>query len=165
MQWLVAGAKPGDVLFFHFSGHGSQQRDDSGMEADGFNETICPCDYSRAGQIVDDEIWSNLVHPLPSGVRLTALMDCCHSGTGLDLPFTYDMRVSPRTVKTPFLAQGSSNRETHGSESAFFLLWSCVQDENASHSLGGPKPPKTLNPEPQSGGEVDRGREPLALSR
>jgi len=92
-QWLVAGAQPGDVLFFHFSGHGSQQRDDSGMEEDGYNETICPCDYERSGQIVDDEIWSNLVFPLPSGVRLTALMDCCHSGTGLDLPFQYSIRA------------------------------------------------------------------------
>lgn len=26
MQWLVAGAEQGDVFFFHFSGHGSQQR-------------------------------------------------------------------------------------------------------------------------------------------
>mmetsp|Transcript_9213 Transcript_9213/g.30737 ORF Transcript_9213/g.30737 Transcript_9213/m.30737 type:complete len:491 (-) Transcript_9213:1394-2866(-) len=85
-QWLVAGAGLGDVLFFHFSGHGSQQRDDSGMESDGYNETIVPCDMQ---QIVDDELWNNLVFPLPSGVRLTAVMDCCHSGTGLDLPFTW----------------------------------------------------------------------------
>eukprot|EP00960_Hanusia_phi_P034794 751289-Hanusia_phi.AAC.2 len=85
-QWLVAGAGQGDVLFFHYSGHGSQQRDESGMEADGYNETIVPCDMR---QIVDDELWNNLVFPLPSGVRLTAVMDCCHSGTGLDLPFTW----------------------------------------------------------------------------
>ena len=26
LQWLVAGAVPGDVLFFHFSGHGAQAR-------------------------------------------------------------------------------------------------------------------------------------------
>lgn len=87
-QWLVAGAQRGDVLFFHFSGHGSQKPDDSGMEADGYNETICPVDMR---QIIDDELWSNLVYPLPSGVRLTAIMDCCHSGTGLDLPFTWNM--------------------------------------------------------------------------
>jgi hypothetical protein len=85
-QWLVAGAQRGDVLFFHFSGHGSQKMDDSGMEADGYNETICPVDMR---QIIDDELWSNLVYPLPSGVRLTAIMDCCHSGTGLDLPFVW----------------------------------------------------------------------------
>jgi uncharacterized caspase-like protein len=25
LQWLAAGAAPGDALFFHFSGHGAQQ--------------------------------------------------------------------------------------------------------------------------------------------
>lgn len=30
--------------------------------------------------------------PLPAGVTLTVLMDCCHSGTILDLPFCFDGR-------------------------------------------------------------------------
>lgn len=103
-QWLVAGAQQGDVLFFHFSGHGSQEIDDTGMEDDGYNETICPCDMR---QIVDDELWSTLVYPLPAGCRLTAIMDCCHSGTGLDLPYTWQAR-SGRWLQdeNPSLAAG-----------------------------------------------------------
>ena len=66
--------------------------DKTGQEADGFNETILPVDYAKRGQITDDVIWESIVWPLPSGVRLTALMDCCHSGTGLDLPFEYHLR-------------------------------------------------------------------------
>jgi hypothetical protein len=85
-QWLVQGASEGDVLFFHYSGHGAQVADKSGHEADGYNETICPVDYTT-GQITDDTLWGSLVFPLPEGVRLTAIMDCCHSGTGLDLPY------------------------------------------------------------------------------
>ena len=88
-QWLLAGAKQGDVLFFHFSGHGAQQADMSGHEEDGMDETIVPVDFKRSGQITDDEIWNQLVWPLPEGAKLTALMDCCHSGTGMDLPYTY----------------------------------------------------------------------------
>ena len=30
-----------------------------------------------------------LVKPLPAGCRLTALFDCCHSGSVLDLPYEY----------------------------------------------------------------------------
>ena len=30
LVWLVKDSKPGDVLFFHFSGHGSQVRDRNG---------------------------------------------------------------------------------------------------------------------------------------
>lgn len=49
MRALVAGAAPGDSLFFSFSGHGSQVKDTSGDEADGMDETICPADYTSAG--------------------------------------------------------------------------------------------------------------------
>ncbi|KAJ9049402.1 Ca(2+)-dependent cysteine protease [Entomophthora muscae] len=90
MQWLVADAHPNDSLFFHYSGHGSQQRDQDGDEADGYDETICPLDYASAGMIVDDDMNEILVQPLPQGCRLTAIFDCCHSGTALDLPYTYD---------------------------------------------------------------------------
>mmetsp|Transcript_17145 Transcript_17145/g.42337 ORF Transcript_17145/g.42337 Transcript_17145/m.42337 type:complete len:263 (-) Transcript_17145:543-1331(-) len=90
MQWLTQDAAPGDVLFFAFSGHGAQQEDPRGLEEDGMNETILPVDWKRAGMITDDEIGTLLVQTLPDGVRLTALMDSCHSGTGLDLPFSWN---------------------------------------------------------------------------
>ncbi|OIW07621.1 hypothetical protein TanjilG_16602 [Lupinus angustifolius] len=87
MFWLAQGCQPGDSLVFHYSGHGSQQRSYSGEEADGFDETLCPLDFETQGMIVDDEINTAMVRPLPHGVRLHALIDACHSGTVLDLPF------------------------------------------------------------------------------
>ena len=89
MHWLVAGARPGDALFFHYSGHGGQARATEGDEADGYNETILPLDFQTAGQMEDDELHARLVRPLPMGCRLTALFDSCHSGTALDLPYVY----------------------------------------------------------------------------
>jgi hypothetical protein len=84
MRWLIADVAAGDSLFFHFSGHGGQQVDTHGDEEDGYDETICPLDFERAGQISDDELFERLVHPLPAGVRLTAVLDCCHSGHGME---------------------------------------------------------------------------------
>eukprot|EP00877_Chromochloris_zofingiensis_P012646 jgi/Chrzof1/7635/Cz02g31030.t1 len=35
IQWLMSDQRPGDSLFFHFSGHGSQKTDYNGDEDDG----------------------------------------------------------------------------------------------------------------------------------
>eukprot|EP00756_Hemistasia_phaeocysticola_P015001 Hpha_TRINITY_DN15380_c0_g1::TRINITY_DN15380_c0_g1_i1::g.89612::m.89612 len=88
-QWLASNNRSGDTLFFHYSGHGGQTRDLDGDEGDGYDETLIPVDYKQAGQITDDEIFARLVAPLPAGCRLTSVMDCCHSGTAMDLPYIF----------------------------------------------------------------------------
>ncbi|KAG7546253.1 Zinc finger LSD1-type [Arabidopsis suecica] len=87
MHWLVLSCKPGDSLVFHFSGHGNNQMDYNGDEVDGFDETLLPVDHRTSGVIVDDEINATIVRPLPYGVKLHAIVDACHSGTVMDLPY------------------------------------------------------------------------------
>ncbi|CAE6533403.1 unnamed protein product [Rhizoctonia solani] len=89
MRWLVEDAQPTDSLFFHFSGHGGQTKDLDGDEADGFDEVIYPSDYENVGHIIDDDMHEIMVKSLPLGCRLTAIFDCSHSGSALDLPYTY----------------------------------------------------------------------------
>ena len=101
MDWLVSGAQPNDNLFFHYSGHGGQTEDRDGDEEDGMDETIYPVDFKQAGMIVDDEMHRRMVRPLPPGCRLTAVFDCCHSGSALDLPYEYVS--SPLSVETGIL--------------------------------------------------------------
>merc|ERR1712232_1057230 len=91
-RWLVEGAMPGDMLFFQFSGHGGQRESEDCSEADGMDEVLIPTDYHDAGVIVDHELFDLLVVPLPSGCKLTVIMDCCHSGSALDLPFVWNER-------------------------------------------------------------------------
>lgn len=100
MQWLVRDARPNDVLFFHFSGHGGLVPDEDGDEEDGFDLVVYPLDFQQAGPIVDDLMHDLMVKPLPPGCRLTALYDACHSGTALDLPFVYSTKG---VVKEPNL--------------------------------------------------------------
>ncbi len=86
LRWLVEGARPGDVLVFHYSGHGSQVPDRDGDEtADGLDEIICPYDLDWDDPIADDDLHA-AVRKLPEDATLTVVLDCCHSGTGLREP-------------------------------------------------------------------------------
>lgn len=40
-----------------------------------------------AGEIVDDDLNRVLINPLPQGVKFHAIIDACHSGSVMDLPF------------------------------------------------------------------------------
>ncbi|HXG18385.1 MAG TPA: caspase family protein [Methylomirabilota bacterium] len=77
---LVKGAKAGDVLFLHYSGHGSNVPDNDGDEADHRDEILCPTDLDWKKPLTDDWLRQTF-NRLPAGVSLTVVMDCCHSGT------------------------------------------------------------------------------------
>ena len=64
-------------------------RDDDGDEKDGYDETLVPLDYQSAGQIRDDDLYKMLVAGLKEGVFATFVLDCCHSGSVLDLPYVF----------------------------------------------------------------------------
>lgn len=49
-----------------------------------------PLDYKKNGHITDDMIHDTMVKPLKNGVKLICVMDCCHSGSGMDLPFYWE---------------------------------------------------------------------------
>jgi len=86
---IVQQSVRGDVVFLHYSGHGGKLRDDDGDEADGYDETLVPLDFQSRSQIRDDDLLKTLVIPMARGVFVTSIMDCCHSGTVLDLPYTF----------------------------------------------------------------------------
>ncbi|KAJ1907744.1 Ca(2+)-dependent cysteine protease [Coemansia sp. IMI 209127] len=90
MKWLVSDARMNDSFFFHYSGHGTTVESNNSEEIDGKDETICPLDFESKGMIIDDDMNTMMVRPLPRGARLTAIFDCCHSATALDLPFMYN---------------------------------------------------------------------------
>lgn len=80
---LTAGAGPGDILVFHYSGHGSQVPDRSGDEtADRLDEVLCPYDFDWRDPLSDDDL-GRVARALPDGAHLALVLDCCHSGTGL----------------------------------------------------------------------------------
>jgi hypothetical protein len=78
---LVAESQPDDVVYFHYSGHGSQVRDRDGDEADGLDETIVAHDSRQPGvpDITDDELDRRFDRLRTR--RALLVFDSCHSGT------------------------------------------------------------------------------------
>ncbi|KAK2988938.1 hypothetical protein RJ640_026206, partial [Escallonia rubra] len=130
MYWLVQGCQPGDSLVFHYSGHGSQQRNYTGDEVDGYDETLCPLDFETQGMIVDDEINATIVKPLPRGVKLHAIIDACHSGTMLDLPFLCRMDRSGKYKWEDHRPRSGVWKGTSGGEAISFS--GCDDDQTSA---------------------------------
>jgi hypothetical protein len=81
-EWLPSVVKPGDLVLFYYSGHGSQIWDQDGDEDDGLDETICPTDVLRGSSRMDirDDQLGGWVADLPTN-NVTVILDSCHSGT------------------------------------------------------------------------------------
>lgn len=82
-------------VWFSYAGHGIQVRDRNGDERrtvgdkQGRDEALMPLDYKRRGVITDDALYRGFVRRLPKHVRMVSLIDACHTGTSLDLPYVY----------------------------------------------------------------------------
>ncbi|KAK4285613.1 hypothetical protein QN277_002289 [Acacia crassicarpa] len=74
---LVGSAEPGDVLFVHYSGHGTRLPAESGEDDDtGYDECIVPCDMN----LITDDDFKAFVDKVPRDCKLTIVSDSCHSG-------------------------------------------------------------------------------------
>lgn len=87
MDWLVS--EPNTTCFLHYSGHGGQVPDPDGDRTTGLDDTIVPVDYETNGMIDSDTLHRHLVSRLAEGSTLFIVLDCCHSGSALELPYVY----------------------------------------------------------------------------
>lgn len=85
-EHLIKQAKPGDVVVFHFSGHGGLVSDPDKDNPNGLNSTLIPVDssYNSSADVVE-EIMGHTLFLLMYALQtenVTALLDACHSGGG-----------------------------------------------------------------------------------
>lgn len=87
-EHLIEQAKPGDVVVFHFSGHGSRVADPYKISPDGLNSTFVPSDDNPMLEkgVVNDIMGRNLFLLMSSlkqkTENVTVVLDSCHSGGG-----------------------------------------------------------------------------------
>lgn len=82
LKWLISGAKAGDRIAFHYSGHGAQFpfRDDSGRVTR-VDECICPVDFDwTEAHAIRDKQFNDIFKQVPKGVDFAWVSDSCFSG-------------------------------------------------------------------------------------
>lgn len=89
---LIEQTTEGDIVVFHFSGHGQQITDLNGDEVDGYDEALIPYDayktnineYKGEKHLIDDEL-NIFLYQLRKKAGITGdvifMLDACHSGT------------------------------------------------------------------------------------
>ena len=142
-EWLIEKPKPGDAVIFYFSGHGSQVVDESGDEADGWDELLCPVDLKPTADrtqymnpILDDEL-SELLRQIQTN-NVTVILDSCHSGTGtkslidagLTLPkmIERDLVLVPQKVPTRRMTRRDSTAVEQANENHVLISGSAAEE-------------------------------------
>jgi hypothetical protein len=118
---LLESAKSGDTVLFTFSGHGSQNTDLNQEEIDGQDEMIMSSDLQY---IIDDDFKTIIHQKLKTGATLIALFDSCHSGTILDLKYSY----SSYTVGV------SSSLNTIDTNGNVILISGCLDNQTSAEA-------------------------------
>ncbi|QYK42732.1 MAG: caspase family protein [Paracoccaceae bacterium] len=104
---LTARVQPGDFVYLHFSGHGSQApARDPDSELDGLDELFLPVDIGpwsdSVGEVenalVDDEIGAMLDALTGKGADVWVVFDSCHSGTATRAAPSGDDEVAMRQL-------------------------------------------------------------------
>ena len=130
---LIDQANPGDVVVFHYSGHGSRVFDpDPVYEGSALNGTIVPNDPVSADSEIVPDIMGRTLFLLMRSLKtnnVTAILDSCHSGGGLRgnavVRAVRESRVTARAMPDEFELQ------THLLKSAN-LSFEAFQQERAA---------------------------------
>lgn len=82
LNLLVNGARSGDRLLFHYSGHGAQMPTrNPAAEVDKLDEVICPVDFDWSDEhAIRDKDFYKIFATVPQGVEFIWISDSCHSG-------------------------------------------------------------------------------------
>jgi hypothetical protein len=149
LKSMVTEAKPGDMLVFTNSSHGTYVADTSGDE-EKYDEAMCPYDIPN-NLIIDDEL-RELFAKLAKGVSLTVISDSCFSGTvtraavseiipGLRTPddrrvrFLNPALMGMKVLQNPWKAKPKGKAKYPESKMKDVLLSGCTDKEYSYDAL------------------------------
>jgi hypothetical protein len=117
---VISMSSVSDILWIHYSGHGTQIRDTNADEFDRLDECIVPCNFNTVGVITDDEIFSIIRN---AKCQLMMCFDSCNSGTVCDLQYSMN-------YNNGFLAKSMNN--TRSVANSRIIMMSGCRDPQTS---------------------------------
>jgi metacaspase-1 len=142
LEWLVAGARPGDRLFFHYSGHGARfpVRNAQG-EVTAVHDTICPVDFdwSEAHALLDVNLQA-IIDKVPEGTEFVYVSDSCNSGdlTRELRPFGIRAMIPPADIAWRLrTARDLSIEPSHLIHDRCALISGCRSDQTSADAVFG----------------------------
>jgi hypothetical protein len=96
-------------VFIFFAGHGTQRMDGNNDESDGQDECIVPSDYwdesntPRDDRLIKDDALREVLSRFGKDTKVTALFDCCTSGTVCDMRYILNTREGTSTVQENYV--------------------------------------------------------------
>jgi uncharacterized caspase-like protein len=138
LERLRRVARPEDTLVFYFAGHGTQVKDVRPLdEEDRLDEALCLADSTARGErLLRDDQLGRWLEDFPAG-RVTAILDCCHAGTGIKDPLdeiiprflpAVDEAAVPRADPAPWLDLQSSAKSA---DKRIAALFACQPNQRA----------------------------------
>ncbi|MCB9232706.1 MAG: caspase family protein [Bacteroidia bacterium] len=138
-------AGPADVVFFHYSGHGSREPSAPQFKEfypDGWDETLVCFDSRPHGLDLADKELAVLLHEVGQhGPHMVISLDSCHSGSGTRSTTPLSLRqISDKTSPRDFDSYLDGYYRQNGvsiPETKHLLMASCNRYETAADSQGG----------------------------
>lgn len=121
---MIVKAVAHDILFFYFSGHGSQTIDRNGDETDRRDETIIALDQLS---LIDDDLKTILSTNMKRDVTVFCMFDSCHSGTMLDLKYNY--------LDSNNYDKYTENDKAYECEGNVIMISGCMDSQTSTEAL------------------------------
>jgi hypothetical protein len=130
LLFAISHALPGDIIYVHYSGHGSYVPDVHGDEVDGYDETL----YLYDGNLLDDEL-NAICKTIPLGVHVSFGMDCCFSGSNTRLLTgnPYKVRFMPPKKSFPAHIRVKQALRTEGMN--WVVMSGCKENETSGEGI------------------------------
>ena len=129
ISWLVGGLQPGQNVLLHYAGHGGLVRDTNGDEVSGLDSCLYPINGRKLETIIDDELRTAFANRIPAGCKCFAVLDCCHSGSAVDLRYKW------QAPSVNSISYTENSRYTKSAGNILFLS-GCQDNQTAADTVG-----------------------------